>query len=207
MGKSVNGNDPRVKRTRKLIQEAFAELLMEKRFQAISIQDITDRATVNRATFYTHFIDKYDLLDSLMREELQKRLAAQLSLTATLTEENLKTLTCIVFDYLTHSYCQLNPEKDIKEWFSSTVRDELQMYVLSWLHYTNRTTDIQPLYLETIATMISWAICGAGLQRDIKYPIPIDEHAEQVVTVLLEGVIRTLPGINSVVNKPDNVQS
>ena len=204
MGKSVNGNDPRVKRTRKLIQEAFAELLMEKRFQAISVQDITDRATINRATFYTHFIDKYELLDSLMREELQKRLAVQLSLTATLTEENLKTLTCIVFDYLTHSYCQLNPEREIKEWFASTVRDELQTYVLSWLHHTHQTTEVQSLHLETIAIMISWAICGAGLQRDIKYPIPIEEHAEQVVAVLLEGVTQTLPNVDNIVNKPDN---
>ncbi|NOK60812.1 MAG: hypothetical protein GFH27_549289n205 [Chloroflexi bacterium AL-W] len=205
MGKSVNSNDPRVKRTRKLIQEAFAALLMEKRFQAISVQDITDRATVNRATFYTHFIDKYDLLDSLMREELQKRLAAQLSLTATLTAANLKTLTCLVFDYLIHSYCQLNPEREIKEWFSSTVRDELQTYVLSWLHHTHQTSEIQLLHLETIATMISWAICGAGLQRDSKYPIPIDKHADQVVALLLEGVAQMLSSVDGPASKINHV--
>ena len=51
--------DPRVKRTRKLLQQAFLELFQEKGFASISIQDITERATVNRATFYAHFPDKY----------------------------------------------------------------------------------------------------------------------------------------------------
>src|SRR5207245_2778046 len=59
----AKGVDPRVKRTRKLLQQAFIELFQEKGFAAISIQDITERATVNRATFYAHFPDKYALLD------------------------------------------------------------------------------------------------------------------------------------------------
>src|ERR1700730_2122172 len=44
--------DPRVKRTRQLLQRAFLELFGEKGIESISIQEITDRATVNRATFY-----------------------------------------------------------------------------------------------------------------------------------------------------------
>ena len=54
---AVEGVDPRVKRTRKLLQQAFLELFQEKGFAAISIQDITERATANRATFYAHFAD------------------------------------------------------------------------------------------------------------------------------------------------------
>ncbi len=68
---AVKGVDPRVKRTRKLLQQAFLELFQEKGFAAISIQDITERATVNRATFYAHFQDKYALLDSIIREQCQ----------------------------------------------------------------------------------------------------------------------------------------
>ena len=55
--------DPRVKRTRNLILEAFNGLLAEKGFESISVQDVTDRAQINRATFYAHFPDKYALLD------------------------------------------------------------------------------------------------------------------------------------------------
>ena len=55
--------DPRVKRTRGLILQSFESLLAEKGFESISVQDVTDKAQVNRATFYAHFPDKYALLD------------------------------------------------------------------------------------------------------------------------------------------------
>ena len=55
--------DPRIKRTRALLGQAFSEVLAEKGFQSISVQDITEKAGVNRTTFYLHFSDKYALLD------------------------------------------------------------------------------------------------------------------------------------------------
>jgi len=58
--KDIN-HDPRARRTRKLLQQAMNTLMGEKSFTDITIQDITTRAEVNRATFYKHFIDKYDL--------------------------------------------------------------------------------------------------------------------------------------------------
>jgi AcrR family transcriptional regulator len=56
--------DPRVKRTRQLLRKALIELIPEKGYNAITIQDITDRATLNRATFYLHYRDKDDLLNT-----------------------------------------------------------------------------------------------------------------------------------------------
>src|ERR1700690_1925078 len=50
--------DPRVKRTRLLLEQAFMVVLKEKGFQTITVQDIAQRAGVNRATFYAHFEDK-----------------------------------------------------------------------------------------------------------------------------------------------------
>ena len=64
--------DPRVKRTRQLLQQAFVELLPEKGFSAMSIQDITARATVNRGTFYSHFEDKSAILEGWLREQFQQ---------------------------------------------------------------------------------------------------------------------------------------
>ncbi|MDA8336654.1 MAG: TetR/AcrR family transcriptional regulator [Peptococcaceae bacterium] len=58
--------DLRVRRTRKLMQKALIELTIEKGFADITVHDITDRAMVNRSTFYRHFTDKYDLLDQFM---------------------------------------------------------------------------------------------------------------------------------------------
>lgn len=58
--------DRRVQRTRKLLREALMELILEEGYDAISIQDITDKANLGRATFYLHFKDKDDLLLDVM---------------------------------------------------------------------------------------------------------------------------------------------
>ena len=58
--------DPRIRRTRKLLQGALETLMRTKSFDEISVQDITEAATVNRATFYDHYTDKYALLDALV---------------------------------------------------------------------------------------------------------------------------------------------
>ena len=58
--------DPRIRRTRKLLQGALATLMQAKSFDEISVQDITEAATVNRATFYDHYTDKFALLEALV---------------------------------------------------------------------------------------------------------------------------------------------
>ena len=55
-------NDKRIKRTRQLLRQSLLDLLREKRFDEISVQDIIDQAGVARSTFYAHYIDKEDLL-------------------------------------------------------------------------------------------------------------------------------------------------
>src|SRR5690606_34158453 len=62
--------DPRVLRTRKLIMDAFIELSAKKEFKDITIKDITTEAMINRATFYYHFDDIYDLLEKVLSEVL-----------------------------------------------------------------------------------------------------------------------------------------
>src|SRR5260221_2508879 len=62
-----NRLDPRVRRTRELLQGALRKLLDQKRFDDITVQDITEAATLNRATFYAHYPDKFALLGELIR--------------------------------------------------------------------------------------------------------------------------------------------
>lgn len=54
--------DRRVKRTRKTLQDALIALILEKGYEAITVQDVIDRANVGRSTFYAHFVDKEALL-------------------------------------------------------------------------------------------------------------------------------------------------
>ena len=66
--KPKESEDLRIRRTRKLLQQAFIELVAEKGFADLTVRDITERAMVNRSTFYRHYLDKYDLLEQYMNE-------------------------------------------------------------------------------------------------------------------------------------------
>lgn len=66
-------NDRRSKRTRRSISDALIELMLEKNYDTITVQDIIDRANVGRSTFYAHYLDKEDLLTSQL-EQLMNRL-------------------------------------------------------------------------------------------------------------------------------------
>lgn len=60
--------DLRVRRTRKLLSSALVGLLAEQPFESITVREICERAMVHRATFYTHFTDKYELLRSVLND-------------------------------------------------------------------------------------------------------------------------------------------
>jgi AcrR family transcriptional regulator len=68
MQNSPANEDLRVRRTRKMLQEALIALTVEKGYAAITVQDITERAMVNRSTFYRHYVDKCDLLGQYMND-------------------------------------------------------------------------------------------------------------------------------------------
>jgi len=61
-----SSGDLRVRRTRMALQKAMIELTVEKGFAGLTVGDICERAMVNRATFYRHYQDKYDLLERFM---------------------------------------------------------------------------------------------------------------------------------------------
>ena len=57
--------DPRILRSRRMLMDALVRLLTQKEFEDISIQEIADEATLNRATFYLHYPDKNALLQAM----------------------------------------------------------------------------------------------------------------------------------------------
>jgi len=64
--------DRRVLKTQEAIKKALLALLNEKKFDDITIQDISDRANVNRSTVYLHYLDKFDLLDKMIEEHINE---------------------------------------------------------------------------------------------------------------------------------------
>ena len=63
--------DRRSQRTYRLVNAAFAELVVEKPYDEILVQDILDRAGIGRTTFYAHYFDKEDVLDTIIEQELE----------------------------------------------------------------------------------------------------------------------------------------
>lgn len=64
--------DPRIARTRTLLQDALLSLARERDLDDISVADIADRATINRSTFYQHYADKDTLLADALDEQARR---------------------------------------------------------------------------------------------------------------------------------------
>lgn len=64
--------DRRIVKTKEAINKAFLELFSEKELEQITINDISERANVNRGTVYLHYSDKYDLLDKCIEDHLNR---------------------------------------------------------------------------------------------------------------------------------------
>lgn len=71
-------SDLRVRRTQKHLKEALVALTLEKGYAAVAVQDIAERAMVNRATFYRHYEDKYDLVRRCLQDLLAEMPTADL---------------------------------------------------------------------------------------------------------------------------------
>ena len=59
--------DRRILKTQEALKKALIELMTEKSFDNITIQDLSDRANVSRGTIYLHYLDKFDLLISILK--------------------------------------------------------------------------------------------------------------------------------------------
>ncbi|MGG3563742.1 TetR/AcrR family transcriptional regulator [Neobacillus rhizosphaerae] len=64
--------DRRIVRTKRLIRDALTELIEEKGFEGLTVRDLTEKADINRGTFYLHYQDKYDLLEKSEAEILSE---------------------------------------------------------------------------------------------------------------------------------------
>jgi AcrR family transcriptional regulator len=186
-GGEVRKEDPRVTRTRQLLLQAFMALMNEKSFQAITVQDITDRATVNRVTFYAHFQDKFALLEYTIRTMIQQRLHSKLPEGSDYCSANLARLIQTVCEFLDEMgrhcpppYGQLEPlmEKQIKGEIYEILRGWLVEKSPSGLH--TRSTP------EQAAMVASWAIYGAAVQWIQQEPRePVEEYVQQVLPLIL----------------------
>jgi len=173
--------DPRVKRTRSLILQAFGELLAEKSFDAISVQDVTDQAQINRATFYAHFVDKYELLDRWISRVFMQDMEKRTLDACHYTLENLRSLILAVCEFLSniHSECA-QPHQQFESLTEGTIKKILFGLLSHWLVQTDAkiSTDIP-------ATVATWAIYGlASLYSHNKKRPALEDFVDEALPLV-----------------------
>jgi len=181
--------DPRVKRTRKLLQKAFSDLLAEKGFQSITVADITERAEVNRATFYLHFEDKYDLLNYCVREALQQTLEQKLPDPQAFTLSNLRVLMVTACEFMGQFYGHCHPgtqsaQNDEFLLTTTTLQQYIYQILVEWMA-TEGDKASHSSSSEFAARTLSWIILGTGSEMVNSAPKqPPEQLADQMLSFL-----------------------
>jgi AcrR family transcriptional regulator len=175
--------DPRIRRTRRLLQDALKRLLEEKEFDKISVQDITEAATLNRATFYAHYTDKFALLGELIRVTFLQLLEQRNARFDGTCSSAFQVILLAVCDYLVEVQKSLSSRQHQFEPFvEATVIDQVRLVLLDGFrqHPADRR-----IPAEMIAATASWAIYGAVKQW---VNTANREPAEEFVRVAVELV-------------------
>ncbi|HEX2697094.1 MAG TPA: TetR family transcriptional regulator [Anaerolineales bacterium] len=173
--------DPRVKRTRSLILQAFQSLLAEKNFETISVQDVTGRAQINRATFYAHFEDKYKLLDYWISEMFKREIEKRTLDACHYTPENLKNLIVAVCEFLSHLHSNCaQPHQQ----FESLVETQIKQKIFALLSYWLGQSKVK-ISAEIPATVAAWAIYGlASYYSHAKKRPALDKFVDEALPLV-----------------------
>lgn len=151
--------DPRIIRTKKLLVEAFQEVSREKKMSQITVKDITERATVNRATFYAHFTDKYDILDYTLSETILKDLNNTLSVSDIINETVITNLFVSIANYMVEvqDSCKMNSETFCNQ-AHQRINNELEDIFTIMLRNSYPEQDID--VLVNSASFLASGLCG-----------------------------------------------
>ena len=178
--------DPRIRRTRQLLHKAFVRLLKEKSFAEISVQDVTDAASVNRATFYAHYPDKFVLLEAttatLFADLLEKRAVTFDGTCNSALRKIFLGITDFMINMLgdqKHSM-RLDPhmELSILAVVRGLVMDGLNQYPADW-----------GVSQQTLANTVSWGLYGAARDWVFSHPRIAAEQLVDGVTGLLAPLV------------------
>jgi AcrR family transcriptional regulator len=175
--------DPRIRRTRKLLQGALGKLMLEKSFDEISVQDITDRATVNRATFYDHYTDKFALLEAMVAGGFHEFLAQRQVSYQTGCPGALAAIIMATCDFLTnaHSGGDCTRQSAFEPLMDAAIVKAIRRLLLSGME-TSHAPSPNP---QLVASAASASIC-AGVKEWFSTP---DRPGAETLVVQLQPLI------------------
>ena len=174
-GGSVETTDPRILRSRRMLMDALVRLLAKMEFEDISIQEIADEATLNRATFYLHYPDKNALLQA-MTDARFRDLIARRGLSFTDCDGALRAIALGVCDYLAETAgC---PSRLAKMPLEGSIIPVVEGMFLEGASHHETAPGVDPGLLATTA---AWAVFGAA-RRWYQTPgrIPAEEMAAKI---------------------------
>ena len=167
--------DPRILRSRRMLMEALVRLLTQKEFDDISIQEIADEATLNRATFYLHYPDKNALLQA-MTDARFRDLIARRGLSFTDCDGALRAIALGVCDYLAETTgC---PSQLTKMPIEGSIIPVIEGI---FLEGAARHESVPGVDTKLLSTTAAWAVFGAA-RRWLQTPshIPAEEMAARI---------------------------
>jgi AcrR family transcriptional regulator len=177
--------DPRIRRTRQLLQQALATLLRTREFDKLSVQEITEDAGVNRATFYAHYPDKFALLECMVASRFHALLDERGVVFDGSCSNALTGIVLGVCDFLAQSLTQATPTDcpfatHLPPHMETAIVAVVRGMLLDGLR--NHPADSPPSASpELLAATAAWAIYGAAREW-VKTPnhIPSEEIAATV---------------------------
>ena len=176
--------DPRIRRTRVLLQDALFNLLKSKPFESVTVQNITMEATVSRATFYSHYLDKHDLLNCMTDARFQTLLNERgVSFDGT-CDSALRAILLGVCDYLRSVVDNKGPDRHAIDPYLETAVIAV-VNRMSEEGLRQQTAWHGTLSIDMIATTVSWALYGAA--RNWVYMAarpPAESIADNIVSLL-----------------------
>lgn len=165
--------DPRTIRTRQLIVDSFNQLIRTTDFQQISVKLITETAQINRATFYAHFTDKYELLDEVLNEVIGE--AFERCQTAQLDA----TLIAQLFLALAHVHEQMHTScRRGYDSFTSRIEEVAKVQMELKIRHVAPSVD------ALTSTMMTWALYGAFTMWQLEKSSSETDIAEQAAYVM-----------------------
>ncbi len=154
--------DLRIRRTHKFLQEAMIELIAEQGFDAITVGDIAERAMINRATFYRHYQDKYDLVAKIF-EETANHLIENMKPTSKDTgqskTENLLEVWIQLFEHVAENarLYRAMLGKNGSSWFAARMREHTIKIMLErvrqYEHQGDPMQRVEPMMPQELAVM------------------------------------------------------
>jgi AcrR family transcriptional regulator len=181
--------DPRIRRTRQLLQGALKSLMQTKSLDEISVQDITDAATVNRATFYDHYTDKFALLEAMIAGGFHRLLHDREVRFDGACPSAASVLILAVCDYLTQAHeggTDCTRQNAFEPLMEAAIVAAVRRVLLEGLSRRGSISAITP---ELVASTASWAIYGAVKQW---FYTPGHVPAEEIVPSVLQLILPIL---------------